>query len=144
MYNIEEFILVMPTQRNTKPLAFSVMMDDTVRVNGRLCAEISSKNLCIRIHPNKGHISLQQSDIKDRTTCSMPKSGVIKIPDLHGYVKKCKIGIPARYIAHWEDSLGMWIGEHDPHYVFPKQSNKAKIRKPRKKDLHDMLPEKGV
>lgn len=144
MINLEEFLIVSPTNRNGKVFAFSVMMDGTFRINGQLCAKVFPGYLRIRVHPSTGQILLQSSDIKTADTYSVPKSGIVKAPELYSLIKKCKITIPSRYIVHWDESFDMWMGEYNPHYIFPKQTLKNKLHKPRKKDLSDMLPERSA
>lgn len=143
MINLEEFVTIFPVTRNKKTMAFSVMIDGTLRINGQLCSKLSPGFLHIRAHPRTGQILLQSSGIKTEAVCSAPKNGVVKTKDLHLLLKNCKITTPARYVVHWEEALDMWLAEHDPHYIFPAQTLKNKLRKPRKTDLSDMLPEKG-
>lgn len=147
MIHLEEFSIVLPPATRKKSLALSVMLDGTIRINGKLLQEMSAQYLFIRRHTDGKTILLQKTD-QEEQAYMLPKTGTVKSDILQEELQQCNIPIPARYIVQWDDSINMWVGEYDPSHKFQNQSLFGKKttfprtpKKRRKKDLNDMLPE---
>lgn len=139
--DLSKFHLVEPTPNRITCLAFSVMADGTLRMNGKLQLQFKKSHVCIFTDDTGKQILLQE--VTNEQTCArlVPKSGTVRAVELLPILKNNKTAIPARYHVEWNEGVQMWLGEVDTSYVFkiPKTSEK-KLKTSRKNGLENMIP----
>lgn len=140
--DLRDFQLVEPAVLGTGALAFSVMADGTLRINGKLQSAIKTSGLCIRIHSDRKTILLEEVAKENENAHFLARNGRVKTPELEESFSKTALKPPLRYAVEWNEAVGMWVGKYDRHYIFPThQKNPQKIYAQRKSNLADMLPE---
>lgn len=142
--DLRDFELIQPPVLGTGALAFSVMVDGTVRINGKLREKLDGDGLRIMVNRDGSQILLGMTDSNAHDAHKLPKNGTVRSAPLGGKQGKGHVKPPARYTAEWNEAQGVWLGLHDKHYIFPTHQNSPQKKLTRRKsNLMDMLPKGG-
>lgn len=144
--DLSQFHVVEVTTSQRSGLAFSVMLDHTLRLNGRLCEKIAPGFLRIHVGPGGTQLPLEPVERDQPNARSAPKSGTVHCKELIqalSATSKNRIPLPAKYIVDWDEEIKMWVGVLDPDFHFPVPKGKPSSKRlytPRKSGLQAMMP----
>ena len=116
--DISQFKLINAVPARTKALAFSVGIDGTIRINGKLIQKLQAKHINILSGPDGTVILLRAVSPDVSEACHVSKDGKVHIPDLMKTLRELAINLPARYVVEWNEDEEIWQGELDMDFSF--------------------------
>lgn len=138
--NFEEFRLVAPKENRLHSLSLSVMWDGRIHLNGKLLEKIGSPYIFLRVNSDGTQILIEPLGEKQNQALSVPKSGDIRVTELHKDLEALGLRFPVYYTVTWDENFNIWHGIYNPDKTLPTTKNKQKkLSQPRKNGLKDML-----
>lgn len=116
--DFSQFKLMEVGSKRTMTLAFSVMLDGTMRINEKLKEKLRPNYINIWSGPDGTIILLKAVASEATEACRIAKDGKARVPDLLKTLKNLKIKLPARFIAEWNEKEEKWQAELDPDFTF--------------------------
>lgn len=113
-----EFELLTPDATRVSTLAVSVMLDGTVRLNGKLREKFTIPYVNLYTIEDGTVIALKPVNADSPKASYVKANGSLKSHSLKERLEAAKIKLPARYVAEWNEEYGFWQAELDPSYPF--------------------------
>lgn len=116
-------------------LSFSIMLDGTMRINGKLKDKLTTNCINVFSIPDGTVVAIQSVESDAPDACRVSKDGNVKVPELQIDLEAANIKLPARYLAEWNDKLAFWQAEIDKEYCF-RAAHKPDAKKKTNKTPH--------
>jgi len=115
--DFSQFRLMKAAPKRATILAFTVMLYNTMRINGKLKEKLQSKFINIWSGPDGTVILLGAVAAEAPEACRVFKDGKVNTSELLQTLKSLTVKVPARFIAEWNEKEKKWQGELDADFL---------------------------
>lgn len=116
--NFSQFKLMKVAPKRATILAFTVMLDSTMRINGKLKEKLQSNYINIWSGPDGTVVLLGEAAADGLEACHVAKDGKVSIGELLKTLKALNVKLPAKFTVEWNEKEKKWQGELDLDYSF--------------------------
>lgn len=130
--DFSEFKRMKVTPNNKNVLAFSIMLDGTMRINSKLYKKRTTDYINVFSIPDGTIVAIKYVESDAPDACRVGTDGNAKVPALKEDLEAANIKLPARYIAEWCEKHEFWQAEINERYSFrpaKKKSTREKTNK---------------
>lgn len=108
--SLENFVItVSPPTNRIGNLSVYIHQDGRINLNAKLTSEIQQKNVVLKFTEDYGAICIT-TNADNQSSFKLPKSGILKAPELVESFTKKGIPFPAQYDCWHSESYNCWQG----------------------------------